>query len=400
MDTAQTIQKIKSEYDRAVSRDEKIAKIEASAKTALEKWEAASKIAERTGMATSQVLISNLLDLYPDGNIPEEAAKAFVRPALEHNHKYISEKAVDAQTVMNAEAEVGLSPLAPDFDTRQADAVAQKLTGYDDISVHQKDIEKQIVTASRKTVDDTMRVNAEAHTNVGMNVTVTRIYDGIGVHNRKDRCQWCLSRCGNDMPYREAYSGGAFERHPGCGCEIFYKTGKRVQRQTGWENNTWKDAQNPETLEYRRQYAAGEDKITPLERIRNSQQGYYRDNSRMFPNRDATEPMTKAHIKSVMEEMGVNYGKAHIILARDKNLAGKGLFGYTSPDGKSVTFYPDAFITREELVKTIGHEKIHLDQIKRSGHADNTNIGIAYEREAFMSEEKWWHDYQEKQRRD
>lgn len=258
MDTAQTIRKIKSEYDRAVSRDEKIAKIEASAKTALEKYEAASRIAERTGMTTSQVLLSNLLELYPDGNIPEDAAKALTRPTLEHNHKYVLGKAVDAQAVMNEEAEVGLAPLAADFDTRQADAVVEKLAGYDDISAHQSDIEKQIVAASRKTVDETMRVNAEAHTNAGMNVTVTRIYDGIGIHNRKDRCQWCLSRCGNDMPYREAYNKGAFERHPGCGCEIFYKTGKRIQRQVNWKDNSWEETTDRDIIKTRKDQGLGQ----------------------------------------------------------------------------------------------------------------------------------------------
>lgn len=254
MDTAQTIRKIASEYDQAVSKDKKIAQLDAAAKTAMEKYRAASKIAERTGMTTSQVLISDLLELYPDGNIPEEVARDVARAALEHNYKYVLEKALDAQDKMNEEAGVGLSPLAPDFDASRADTVVEKLTAYDDISVHQSDIEKQIVSDSRKTVDDTMRVNAEAHQNAGMEVTVTRIYDGIGVHNRKDQCSWCLSRCGDDMTYQEARNKGTFQRHPGCYCEIFYKTAKSIQRQTSWQSNTWKDVQDSEILRLRKTY--------------------------------------------------------------------------------------------------------------------------------------------------
>lgn len=253
MDTAQTIKKIKDEYDRAVAANEKIVKLKAAAQTANQKYQAASKIASQTGMTTAEVLLSNLLELYPDGNIPEDEARALIRPTMEHNHQYVLENALDAQDAMNAEAEVGLKPVAPEFDTEQAEKIVETVTGYDDISQHKKDITKSIEMASRKTVDDTMRVNAEAHRNAGMDVSVTRIYDGIGVHDRKDRCTWCLSRCGTNMSYSEAIAKGAFARHPGCGCEIYYKTGKRILRQANWEKNSWDD----DALQNRRNYGIG-----------------------------------------------------------------------------------------------------------------------------------------------
>ena len=43
------------------------------------------------------------------------------------------------------------------------------------------------------------------------------------------------------MPYSEAYAKGAFQRHPGCGCELIYKVGKRTQRQSDWTRNKWED---------------------------------------------------------------------------------------------------------------------------------------------------------------
>ena len=112
-----------------------------------------------------------------------------------------------------------------------------------------------------------------------------------------------------------------------------------------------------------------------------------------IPYSKYTEPMTKKHIRSVMKEMGISYGKAIVRLVNDKELIGRGLFGYTNPNGKEVQLYPDAFMSREELVKTLGHEKVHLDQLKRYGPTNDTELAALYEKEASESEEQWWKDY-------
>ena len=112
-----------------------------------------------------------------------------------------------------------------------------------------------------KFADDSLKKNASAAQNVGLEVRVTRIYDGIGVHDRKDECQWCISRCGKDMTLQEAYAKGSFERHPGCECEIFYTTSKGTKRQTDWSTNTWTDMQDDDILENRKNYLV-EDETT------------------------------------------------------------------------------------------------------------------------------------------
>lgn len=78
--------------------------------------------------------------------------------------------------------------------------------------------------------------------------------------------------------------------------------------------------------------------------------------------------MQLKHIKSVISKLenctDVNYSGTKVKIVRDAELIGKGLYGYTYPDGKTVNFYPDAFLDIEKLVKTIGHENVHLMQIK------------------------------------
>ena len=112
-----------------------------------------------------------------------------------------------------------------------------------------------------------------------------------------------------------------------------------------------------------------------------------------IPYEDYTEPMTKKHVRKVMKEMGVSYGKARLRLVNDKELIGRGVFGYTNPNRKEVQFYPDAFMSREELVKTIGHEKVHLDQLEKYGPTNDTAQSNLYEKEARDSEARWWAEY-------
>lgn len=125
------------------------------------------------------------------------------------------------------------------------------------------------------------------------------------------------------------------------------------------------------------------------------QNGYYRrDNS--TPASGYTEPMKKRHVKAVMSEMGVDYGKAKISLDRNPDLIGRGFMAHTDQEGKNVTFYSDAFVSREQLVKSIGHEKVHLDQIKKRGIVETMEELNVREKEARESEEKWWNDYKAK----
>ena len=82
--------------------------------------------------------------------------------------------------------------------------------------------------------------NATFQNNVGYTVTVERIYDEVGVHNRKDACEWCLEREGT-WEYQDALAQGVFARHPGCGCTIIYYAEKGPQLQTDWTTNQWEN---------------------------------------------------------------------------------------------------------------------------------------------------------------
>ncbi|MDO5345313.1 MAG: hypothetical protein Q4E91_06170 [Lachnospiraceae bacterium] len=105
------------------------------------------------------------------------------------------------------------------------------------------------------------------------------------------------------------------------------------------------------------------------------------------------ELMQKSHINKVLSDMGIDYGEAKIKIVRDPNLIGGGFLGWTNLNGKEVQLYPDAFASREELVKTLGHERIHLEQIKLFGPARNNSEAVYYEQGPRFSESYWWDEY-------
>ena len=67
--------------------------------------------------------------------------------------------------------------------------------------------------------------------------------------------------------------------------------------------------------------------------------------------------------------------------------------GYTHPEGDIVELYPNAFKNKETLVKTLGHERIHVMQIELYGPPQDTATGGLFEDAARDSENVWWEYY-------
>ncbi|XBX03638.1 hypothetical protein QMP26_24215 [Enterocloster clostridioformis] len=103
--------------------------------------------------------------------------------------------------------------------------------------------------------------------------------------------------------------------------------------------------------------------------------------------------MTIEHIKMVCEDGGVGYSGIKIKIVDDPELVGSGFLGYTHPGGQVVELYPDAFTNRETLLKTLGHERIHVMQNKLYGPPqDSVTCGL-FEDAAALSEVDWWSFY-------
>lgn len=105
------------------------------------------------------------------------------------------------------------------------------------------------------------------------------------------------------------------------------------------------------------------------------------------------EPMELKHVKKIAKEIELNTKGYKYKIERDPDLIGRDLYGHTSDDGKVITLFPDAFKNREELVKTLGHEHIHYEQVKKHGKVKTPEELLIREDEARGSEEGWWATY-------
>ncbi len=156
---------------------------------------------------------------------------------MQKNYSEVTKVCAKVQRGMYRKAGVGLNALTPEFNAEKARGLAAVVTESEEIT---DDYLRNLVkNNSLGVVDETLRINAAAATNMVLIVHITRKYDDVGLHNGKDVCQWCMDREGDWTDYPEAYSAGCFERHPGCGCVIDYHVGKTHT----WSNSKggWRD---------------------------------------------------------------------------------------------------------------------------------------------------------------
>ena len=116
----------------------------------------------------------------------------------------------------------------------------------------------------------------------------------------------------------------------------------------------------------------------------------YRKESNTGNYKDLEELTQLKNVKKIAYKAGVSLDGIKVKIDRNPELLGRNVYGYT--DGKTITLYPDAFTNTETLVKTLGHERMHIYQVEVFGKPTSTDILGEFERGASMSEQSWW-DY-------
>lgn len=101
-------------------------------------------------------------------------------------------------------------------------------------------------------------------------------------------------------------------------------------------------------------------------------------------------PVELRSLKRILSDMGLDYSGVKVGIDRNDGYIGRNLFGYTYPNGKTVTFYPDAFATLEELCRTIAHEHRHLQQLQRGQIATDSAASLQMEIDAESFADAWW----------
>ncbi|MDD6230408.1 MAG: hypothetical protein PUA95_06720 [Lactimicrobium massiliense] len=200
------------------------------------------------GIRAGQLSVDALQKGTADGIADQNSIIQILDGVFRENYQAVANASQTALKAANQAAGLGLNGSESDFVSTAAQ-IADRLSGYDDISEGLNSLTNDIVLQSQRYADDSERRSAEFASDSGLEVLVTREYDDVGVHTTDkgggEVCQWCLDRCGTDVPYDEAYERGMFERHPGCGCIITYRSKRGVVTQQG-KSGEWKEISESE----------------------------------------------------------------------------------------------------------------------------------------------------------
>lgn len=111
-------------------------------------------------------------------------------------------------------------------------------------------------------------------------------------------------------------------------------------------------------------------------------------------------PMQLKEVKKIASRAGVDLKGIKLKIQRDENLIGSKFMASAAPDqiGR-IDLFPDTFVNEDELLQTLVHEKVHVEQYKKYGplHVMN-NLG-EFEKEAYAKQEEWYNEYKRKKGR-
>ena len=190
--------------------------------------------------AMKQVLV---LENLPGRQLYRNIAQRTIGEGLKDTYGIMSNVAATIQEEINESNNIGLKAAKPKLETDRVDRIVEQATKAKTQETLDATLTESVPTFARQVVDDTQKANARLHNKAGLEVKVEREYDGVGLHDGEDACEWCLERAGT-WTYEQAMANGVFERHEGCGCIITYTSAKGEKTVSVSKYDGWMDERN------------------------------------------------------------------------------------------------------------------------------------------------------------
>ena len=206
-----------------------------------------SVYAGRVGIAGSNALRSVLLtDNLPEGKLYWNIAERTIMPQLERQHALVQVAARSAEKDMTRKAGMNITPPKTSINRQRVNGIMNLATAEN--ANLDAVLGEPVITMTRAAYDSFQEDAVRQMQSLGVKVVVRRDYDGVGLHDGKQPCTWCMERAGVYEGYGEAADAGAFERHDGCGCtvEVIYEGGTSVDPWTkaAWETGKTEERAN------------------------------------------------------------------------------------------------------------------------------------------------------------
>lgn len=226
------LQEIQDEFDKLSKQDIDIQRILGVIASGKGTYEDVNEYAIRLGEILSKVYSNKITkELLPDGKMYYNIAKRTIEPTMLKNFELISDASLKVQSSLNKAAKINLKPISPQLNQFKVDSIINKVTSnqFEKVAFILQD---PIIHFSQEIVDDSIKRNAEFHSQTGLHPKITRKVRG-------GCCEWCMNLAGT-YSYPEDIPDDIYRRHDRCRCEVLYDPGEGKQVQNvhtkSWEN--------------------------------------------------------------------------------------------------------------------------------------------------------------------
>lgn len=184
--------------------------------------EYAIEIGELLGESFNRFLT---VDTLPDGRMYYNIAERILNDTLNTNHALVSTATSDIQGKLNAKAGFQIKGIAPKLNQDRIDGLIERVSNEEVFEEIKWILKEPIVNFTQSIVDDSIKENAEFHSQSGLSPKITRTVDGAKA------CNWCKEVSGvfkyPDVP------DDVYRRHDRCRCTVEYDPGDS-KRQNIW----------------------------------------------------------------------------------------------------------------------------------------------------------------------
>jgi hypothetical protein len=301
----------------------------------------------------------------PNGRMYYNIANSIIPKVLQSNFTDINKYCQEVQKLFNDNKGLTFNPVNVNINNDRLKGLIQSIADAENYDKVSKQFTESLINYGQSIVTDNIKANADFQYKTGKVLPVIRRM------STGKCCKWCTSLVGT-YKYTPDMDTAVFRRHANCRCLVEYDNGAGV-----YQNVHNKKLYNKSAIDERKLY----NKIAI---------------QRMFDRRELNIgaflnlkiPMQKRKVIELANKYGINIKGLTIKIQRNEKLLSLPVTGST--DYKSIgrmDLFPNAFIDEEQLVRTLIHEKCHVNQLKKYGFKYVQDNLSDMEKEAYATEE-------------
>ena len=212
----QLVEAVEKAFTRNCKTDIVVSGIERTLKKNGVSYREAEEYSARLGELLAKAYQETITpDLLPNGKLDADLAEELMRTLLSQNYERAAEVAARVQTSLNRSAGLGIKGLQPAVNEDRLDGLINKAASYESYDKAAWVLNEPVVNYTQSAVEDTIRKNADAHFNAGLQPKIRRISVG-------GCCKWCNRLAG---VYAYPVKREIYKRHERCRCLVLYDPG-------------------------------------------------------------------------------------------------------------------------------------------------------------------------------